>query len=54
LGKELGRKERMDAQLLTSINQETRERKARSKTLDDSDYITDQHEQYERRRRRKT
>jgi len=49
LGKELGRKERMDAQLLIPINQETPESKARSKTLDDSDYIIDQHEQYKRR-----
>jgi len=40
----------MDAQLLIPINQETRERKARSKTLDDSDYIIDQHEQYERKK----
>jgi len=54
LRKEPGRKERMNAQLLIPINQETPESKARSKTLDDSDYIIDQHEQYERRRRRKT
>jgi len=50
LRKELGRKERMDAQLLIPIYQETRERKARSNTLDDSDYIIDQHEQYERKK----